>query len=859
MNNEVTKKILLVEDEAITAMLQKRKLEKYGYIVHYVINGEDAIKTALNKISKYDLILMDIDLGSGIDGTRAAELILKEKDIPIVFLSSHTEREIVERTEKITSYGYVVKNSGTVVLDASIKMALKLFAAKKEVDKHQKNLIEINRIGKLVNSTLDLDMVLNLILKQTLKALGTSVGMIFLYSSDTKTLTWGAALGLSDEFVNEFSTTPIQLGEGLTGIIAQTGKPIFISGDSSFDSRIVRKVIQQEGLNSFIGVPILADDQVVGVMNILTRPPLRLTEENVYFCSAIGMQAGWAINNARLYAEQNKIREELIATQQITKDSEEKFRQITESMKEVFWLRNANNAEMLYISPSYEKVWGRSCQSLYENPKSFIDTVIDEDRPQVFAEFEKYMKGDKFDLEYRIARPNGEIRWVRAQSFPVLNDEGAIVRHTGFAMDITDRKKIEEDLKKSEESCRNKIKSILEPEGDIGILSLGDILDRKVLQSMMDVFYQITKIPNAIVDLEGQHLVHSGWQDICTKFHRVHPDTMKNCHEAATSLAKGIDYGTFKAYHCKNNLWDIVTPIVINGKHMGNIFVGQFFYEDETPDYSLFIDQAHKYGFNEDEYLAALDNVPRLDRKIVEAAMVFCSKLADIISSLSYSSIQLARTLTQQKENKYELKRQLSEKEFILKEVHHRIKNSIASIESLLLLHADSTDNSDVKTALQEAATYVQSTRVLYENLLTSNEYHEISIKNYIDSLIDSIISISHESKIVSIDRNITDFKTSTKKLIPVGIIINELITNCFKHSFKQKVRGSIVIELSKKTQTHAVLTIKDNGTGIDEKILESKSPGLGLTIVKFLIKELKGSYSFTNENGTKICIEFEI
>src|SRR6056297_2528261 len=130
MYNDSSKTILLVEDEAIIAMMEKIELEKYGYNVHHVTSGESAVQTIIENTYYIDLILMDIDLGSGIDGTQAAETILKEKDIPIVFVSSHTEPEIVEKTEKITSYGYVVKNSGIVVLDASIKMALKLFDAK---------------------------------------------------------------------------------------------------------------------------------------------------------------------------------------------------------------------------------------------------------------------------------------------------------------------------------------------------------------------------------------------------------------------------------------------------------------------------------------------------------------------------------------------------------------------------------------------------------------------------------------------------------------------------------------------------------------------------------------------------------
>src|SRR6056297_4158211 len=133
MNNGNKKTVLLVEDEVIIAMMEKMEMEKYGYIVHHVTTGENAVQTILKEDFKIDLILMDIDLGSGIDGTQAAAEILKHKDIPIVFLSSHTEPEVVEKMEKITSYGYVVKNSGIVVLDTSIKMAFKLFEANEKL------------------------------------------------------------------------------------------------------------------------------------------------------------------------------------------------------------------------------------------------------------------------------------------------------------------------------------------------------------------------------------------------------------------------------------------------------------------------------------------------------------------------------------------------------------------------------------------------------------------------------------------------------------------------------------------------------------------------------------------------------
>jgi len=130
INNQKT--ILLVEDDNLTSGLQGDILKTYGYHILLANSGENAIETIKN-VLEIDLVLMDIDLGKGIDGAQTAEIILKIREIPIVFLSSHTEPEIVEKIDKITSYGYVQKISNITVLNASIKMAFRLFEAKRQI------------------------------------------------------------------------------------------------------------------------------------------------------------------------------------------------------------------------------------------------------------------------------------------------------------------------------------------------------------------------------------------------------------------------------------------------------------------------------------------------------------------------------------------------------------------------------------------------------------------------------------------------------------------------------------------------------------------------------------------------------
>ena len=128
------KTLLIVDDETLIAESEKIDLEKYGYDVITAHSGESSVEIFKNNHS-IDLVLMDIDLGKGMDGTEAASMMIKEREVPVVFLSSHMEPEIVEKTESITSYGYVVKHSGITVLDASIKMAFRLFEAKQKINR----------------------------------------------------------------------------------------------------------------------------------------------------------------------------------------------------------------------------------------------------------------------------------------------------------------------------------------------------------------------------------------------------------------------------------------------------------------------------------------------------------------------------------------------------------------------------------------------------------------------------------------------------------------------------------------------------------------------------------------------------
>ncbi|MCB9494044.1 MAG: PocR ligand-binding domain-containing protein [Desulfobacteraceae bacterium] len=185
--------------------------------------------------------------------------------------------------------------------------------------------------------------------------------------------------------------------------------------------------------------------------------------------------------------------------------------------------------------------------------------------------------------------------------------------------------------------------------GNISAPVLKEIIDIDEVQSIMDNFYHLTNMVTAIVDLEGNVIESTGWQDICTRFHRVNPETCKNCIESDLYLSSELKPGEYLRYKCKNGLWDVATPLYVGEKHMGNIYTGQFFYDEELVDEQIFIRQAEIYGFDKKEYMEAFYKIPRYSRETVNELMSFLVKFTAYISKSGFTNHQLKKEIHERK------------------------------------------------------------------------------------------------------------------------------------------------------------------------------------------------------------------
>jgi|GEM_PF-1183943 len=276
-----------------------------------------------------------------------------------------------------------------------------------------------------------------------------------------------------------------------------------------------------------------------------------------------------------------------------------------------------------------------------------------------FSKFKQ--EGIVDDAEFNLVKKSGETIRITLNGRVQPDGQGRFLRTHCIFTDITERRKAEEILREREAMLRSRLDYVLSPDADVDTLELSSVLDIPAMQSILEVLYELTGVPVGFFEADGKLLAHVGWQDICTKFHRVHPVTRLKCVESDTHLNQQVLPGEYAAYKCFNGLWDVVTPIFIGDRHVGNIFIGQFFYEEEQIDTAFFESQAEQYGFDRAAYLDALARVPRVSRRRVEAGIAFYVKFAGMMSHLGFSNLKLAKAVWNHKRAEDDLRRHRDE------------------------------------------------------------------------------------------------------------------------------------------------------------------------------------------------------
>ena len=237
------------------------------------------------------------------------------------------------------------------------------------------------------------------------------------------------------------------------------------------------------------------------------------------------------------------------------------------------------------------------------------------------------------------------------------------------------------------------------------------------------------------------------------------------------------------------------------------------------------------------------------------------AKLLDYSLNLEMRVIErtdkLQEEVTERKRIEALLMVSLGEKELLLKEVHHRVKNNMAVISSLLSLQAGYVDDEKLLGIFKESQNRIRSMALVHDKLYQSEDFSHINLKDYVISLVENIRYAFTSDKRIKINTEIEELNMEMDTLIPCGLIINELITNAFMHAFGKTDDPEVRVVIKRADNGNIALSVADNGSGLPEGFDTVSSKGLGLRLVQALIKQLGGMHEMGSELGTEFRVIF--
>ncbi len=247
------------------------------------------------------------------------------------------------------------------------------------------------------------------------------------------------------------------------------------------------------------------------------------------------------------------------------------------------------------------------------------------------------------------------------------------------------------------------------------------------------------------------------------------------------------------------------------------------------------------------------------EEALLEAHRDLEKKIEERTQALSETNKRLQEEISRREDTEEKIRASLKEKEILLAEIHHRVKNNLQIISSLLALQAGLVSDASIKGVLEDSRNRVRSIALIHEHIYRSKDLAKIDFHEYLGSLASSLLKNHAGNKVrISVDTDEGPVFLRMDKALPCSLIINELVTNCLKHAFLPGEEGEIQIQFRRGGQDDYLLTVRDNGRGFPEDVDYRSTKSLGLQLVLNLAEaQLQGSLELVTGGGTEFRILF--
>ncbi len=594
-----------------------------------------------------------------------------------------------------------------------------------------------------------------------------------------------------------------------------------------------------------------------------------------------------AIENALKLKRQ---KEEKKQTEKAFRESEEKLR-MTIDYSPIGVCTTDLNRNILTVNSAYCKMLGYSREELLK--MSFMDFTHPDDKQKNADLYKKIVKGEItfFDMEKRYIRKDGKTIYVFLRSNLVRDDQDNPLFEIAVVEDVTERKKAEEALKESEEKFRSVVENSHE-----GIFIVDNAYkfsyvndefckmigySRKYLigvdfrqflekksKTMVAERYKKRQLGEEIPNRYGFDIVTNKGE---IRTLEISANILKNTSGTISTVGQVLDVTernknlkSLQEHDALNNAlfeYNPIETIVVNNK--GEIMQvnkavktnrsrlpksGNIMYKDFASKYSI------------DMFEELMECIKTGKIKVFPEIKYREDRYYNAtIAPFPQGAIITAQDITKQKLAQDEINRSLQEKEVLLNEIHHRVKNNMQIITSLLKLQSQNIKDKRSLELFQNSQNRVRSMALIHEKLYRTKDFSNIDFGEYIRGLTTHLLISYHIlPSQIKIDVNIKDIVFNINVAIPCGLIINELVTNSLNHAFSNCREGKIKITITKKGTNGYLLVVKDNGKGLPPEATELEDPTtLGLQLVSSLVSQLKGTLQYQFKEGAIFSIEF--
>lgn len=841
--------LLLVEDEPIVALAGKRQLQRAGYRVVHVQSGEKAIEAIRRADPWIDLVLMDIDLGPGIDGTEAAREILTVRDLPIVFLSSHTEREYVEKTDQISSYGYVAKNSGEMVLLRSITMAFRLFEANRKLKASYEEISRSERRYRSLFENLNAGFALH---QMIYDADGRAVDYRFLDVNPAfERVTGLDAPSILGRTVREVLPRTEQHWIEAYASVLETGQPIEYQNYSHELQRYYRVLAFRH-----------LDDQFAVVLHDIT--------ENIRAKRELEMRTSELGERVR---ELHCLHQVAHLISHPTRTLPQTLVRIAAAIPSGFQRPEAVRARIVLD----DEVYGAVCEAPLHTTHY---PVTVEDR-QVGSIVVDWCGSDSPDSSSFAAAATNPLDEEHQMMQTVALEVGRLVHGARTAARLRESERFLHSVFESVQDGITVLTPDLTVERVNGAVKQWFPSGRELVGSKCYEVYRGRNEP--CVHCPVARSVRSGrperaelygyaaspvqWIEAFA-YPVIDPEsgavvrvvefmrdiTQRKIANAALAESERRFQLALQSTGAAVWDWDMQHDII---RHSAN-WKSMLGYTDAEVESSSagwqslwHPDDAETVRSAMEDYLAGrsaeYEVVYRLRHKSGQWRWVLTrGTVLRHDNGEPYRWLGANIDITEQKRVEEALRTTADHNRTLMRELQHRVKNNLAIVAGMLDIEASKMSDPAVGAALADARSRIQTITEIYDQLHQRGGVERVDLGAYLDGLTPSVVrSAAGRAADVSLRTEFAALETDVQSAIAVGLIVNELVTNALKYAYPHGSGGELYVGLllrGNEASRHDSLIVADEGVGLPPGVTVEGASTTGFQLVRSLAEQLGGS-----------------